>query len=327
MIRSATALAVLLTSTAAHATTGLEWKWEQDQVRRYKIAAQVMLPEPIVFLAQKNKEKRIVEVQVDLDAECKAASPEGKKAWELHCTVSDWAMSAAPVSSDAGDVVPILDEMEHAVTGNYLQVSLTNNGKVRSVSLEGVESERNQRYREIEETLRLILQRTLAGLDLEMPKNGDDKDRAWGLRTSLAMNLPSLHGTVGSVDLSSEVSATDGDVVTIQTVGRATLGSGETVAVNSSEQIANLFEMTMRSVTEFDVAAGHMVSREYLVDGAPTASSISTEAGGGVTYIQAVKVKLIPEGKPPIRFGENEEMRPGGTRAEDGYQAPGLHQR
>ena len=112
MVRLLAVFAALLLPTLANATTGLEWKWEQDQVRRYAITAEVSMPEVLLFRAQNNYDVRVPQFSVELNLSCKAVVPAGKNAWELACTYEDVALHAKPVRVDRGQLLAVLDEMD-----------------------------------------------------------------------------------------------------------------------------------------------------------------------------------------------------------------------
>jgi hypothetical protein len=304
MLRCLAMCAALVLPTLANATTGLVWQWEQDQVRRYAITAEVSMPEVLLFRAQNNYDVRVPQFSVELNLACKAVVPAGKNAWELACTYDDVALHAKPVRIDRGQLQAVLDEMDQNFKVAVAQVILDNDGRVKSLSLENLEG-RNQRYREVEEIMRLVTQRALAGLDLHLPKNGDDGGKVWGQKVSLAMAYAKSTGSSGRIALTSLVQSMDGDKAEIATTGRALV---QTEIVSRGTPVEMRHELEMRSLAVFDTAAGEMVKRDYLVEGEPTADSVGAEGVGGLPYVQALTLKLIPEGKNIPKFGPNSEM-------------------
>ena len=62
------------------------WKWTEGQTRRFFIQVQVQLAEVLVFRATSNTDVRVTEVQLNINSDCKAVSPVGKRGWELSCS-------------------------------------------------------------------------------------------------------------------------------------------------------------------------------------------------------------------------------------------------
>lgn len=306
--RASLALAglVLCLPLQAQATTGLAWQWTQDQARRYFIQTQVRLSEPLLFLAQANRDVRVTEFQVNLNLNCVAANPLGKKAWELSCAIDDFAIQAAPISTEQGRLLDILNEYDEKLTGAHLEVVLTLDGRVRTVDLEDVKKQ-NQRGATIHENLRLVLARSIAGLDLQLPKKGDDRGEPWRQSAAQIAGFPSNLGSVGAVQIDHLVQSSNGDVYDLAMTGRGTMGSGEMIVVGNEERPRNMFEMAISGSATFDTNEGTLVSREYLVDAKPTASSIDA-TGSGVDYVQAARVVLVKEGQEVPAFDENAEL-------------------
>lgn len=295
----------------AHATEGISWDWRDGTQRRYLVQAQVRLPEMIPVKSLNNTDLRVVEYYLAVVTRC-TSSDATKKTWELLCTFEDAQLDAAPPSADANrGLKELLDEWDQILLGTTAQIVFSHDGRIRNVSLEGVE-DRLRRFREIEETLRLMLLRGMAGLELQTPKGGDDRGRPWQQKDSLAVALPKSMGSFGSVRLLHAVGeGTEGSVITIDTTGEALVSSGETVGAPGAERMRNVFDMELRGRSRFDTAAGTLVSRDYLVTGEPTASSALATGVAGTLYVQAVHLELIPSGAKVAPLGENRETVPG----------------
>ncbi|MBT3219357.1 MAG: hypothetical protein HN348_09725 [Proteobacteria bacterium] len=290
----------------AQATTGLVWNWTPDQARRYFVQTQVRLPEPMLFLALANRDVRVTEFQVNLNLNCVAANALGKKAWELSCAIDDFAIQAAPISTEKGRLIDILNEYDEMLTNAHLELVLTLDGRVRTVDLEGIDK-RNKRSDIIHENLRLILARSVAGFDLRLPKKGDDRGGPWRQTNAQIAGFPSELGSMGAVEIDHLVQSSTNTVHELAMTGRGTMSSGEMIVVGNQERPRNLFEMAISGTAQFDGAAGELVSREYLVDAKPTASSMDS-TGTGVNYVQAAHIVLVKEGQQVPAFDENAEL-------------------
>ena len=130
----------------------------------------------------------------------------------------------------------------------------------------------------------------------------------WRQKENLIAQLPSAYGTMGAVDLSHTIKkATEDGMIDLESIGRGTMAAGETVTINGTERPRDLYDMNIGGLATFDAGNGMLLTREVLVEGIPTASSVSAEYGG-VSYVQAVKLRYIPEGHTMKPFGDNEEL-------------------
>ncbi len=309
--RAAVAALALSASSFAHATDGLEWKWDVGTERKYLVQAQVRLSEMIYFTAPLNQDLRVVEFYVALFTTCRSEAAAGKKAFELRCKIDDVQLTAAPPEVDSNrDLVQTLDEYDKMLLDAEIQMVFGADGRIRNFDLEGIDAS-IRRQREMQETLRLVLLRAYAGLELELPKKGDDGSTQWRQTESFAMQLPKSVGTMGGVRLDHAVAGTEGTVVTIDTAGKGTISSGETIGAPGQERPRNFYDMDMRSRATFDTAQGTLVSRDYLVSGMPTASSAIATGVEGTPYVQAVHVELIPPNAKVKPLDPNAETKPG----------------
>ncbi|MBW1878085.1 MAG: hypothetical protein JRJ84_06975 [Deltaproteobacteria bacterium] len=307
LARALVLVGALSTSGRAGAVTGLEWQLGEQPVR-YLITARVQLPELMWFNAEVNVETRVSEFQVDLVTRCISAGEAGKKGWQLICAIEDIALRAAPAASESGRTLLVLDEWDEKLLGATVQLLFNRDGRLRNVDLEGVEAS-DRRTSQIRETMRLVMTRVYAPLDLQLPKNGDDRDRGtWKQGSSVVLEFPSDVGSMGAAVVRHTVLAVEASVVTIETTGRGTLGSGEMVQVAGQERPANLFEMSLAGRARFDTARGVLLDRDYVVEGRPTASSVSAEGREGYPYVQVAHLELVGEGVEPPPLGANQEI-------------------
>lgn len=297
--------AMLATAVPAHATEGLAWQWDGKSVQ-YLARAEVKLPEILWALAEQNTEARLAVVRLDVVATC---TPEDttKKGWMVVCNIDDVQLAAAPILSDIGRALPILDEYDERLLGSTVHLNMNADGRIKSVGLGGWEPT-NRRLVDQQETLRLLMARAFAPLDLQLPKKGDDKGKPWRQTTPLAFQFPGRQGTMGSAVVDHAVSGGSGDVVEVVSRGGGMLGSGEMVAVGDKEQPKHLYEMTMASSATFDTATGVMVQREYLAEGYVKSSTAAVDDIGGIDYIQAASIVRV-EGEAPV-LGPNSEINP-----------------
>jgi hypothetical protein len=302
-----TGIASLLIGGPAWAAEGLTWKWTEDQTRRFYIQAQIQLAEVMVFRATNNTDVRITELQLNINTNCKAVAPVGKRGWELDCSFDDFAIQGAPIATEKGRLLPVLDEVDAYMKEASVQLVMLNDGRLRSLDLEGI-VKRNTRTVDMHETLRLVLTRAFSVLDLELPSKGEDKGKAWRQTGSRVAEFPSNKGTFGLVEINHAVKETQGNKVTIESTGRGTIGGGEMIMLGDQERPKNMYDTNVRSTAAFNTGRGELLEREVLVQATPTASSVASEAGSGPAFVQAIRlVTVAPSAKVPA-FGPNAEL-------------------
>jgi hypothetical protein len=302
-----TGIAGLTLGNSAWATEGLSWKWTEGQSRHFYIQSQVQLAEVMVFRATNNTDVRVTEIQLNISSTCTAVSPVGKRGWELSCSFDDFAIQAAAIQSEKGRLLPILDEVDENMKSATMQLVLLNDGRLRGIDLEGI-VKRNTRTVDMHETLRLVLIRAFSVLDLQLPPKGDDKGKAWRQSGSRVAEFPSNKGTFGLVEIDSAVKEVQGNKVTIESIGRGTIGGGEMITLGDRERPKNMYATELRGTASFNVARGELLDREVLVQATPTASSVAAEAGSGPAYVQALRLVTVAPNSSVPAFGPNAEL-------------------
>lgn len=305
-------LASLAWAPVAMATEGLAWGWPEGESHRYFLEADVQTPYLLQFNAQANDNIRVAKFTLTLNTLCTNIGDMGKKGFELKCSIDDVRLVAMPTASDAGrGLLGILDEIDAGYLGASATIMMGRDGYVRSVSLDGV-TDRIRRMREMEETMRLMLARSVSALDLGLPRKGDDGGSAWLVKKTTVFQLPSKFGSFGSSTIQSKVVEQDGAQVLIQTTGRGSVASGESAVVGTPEGAAvdrprDTYDMVIQSIARFDTERGLLVERVVTAEGNVTASSQTAENGVGVAYIQVLNVKLADDKQIPP-FAENGEI-------------------
>lgn len=302
-----TGIAALSLSTPAWATEGLTWKWTEGQTRQFFIQAQVQFAEVMVFRATNNVDVRVTELQLNINTNCEAVAPVGKRGWELACGFDDFAIQGAAIATEKGRLLPILDEVDEYMKVASVQLVLLNDGRLRSLDLEGI-VKRNTRTVDMHETLRLVLSRAFSILDLELPPKGDDKGKGWRQTGSRVAEFPSNKGTFGMVEIDNGVKEVQGNKVTIESVGRGTIGGGEMITLGDQERPKNMYNTDIRGTASFNISRGELLEREVLVQATPTASSVASEAGAGPAYVQAIRLVTVAPTATVPAFGANAEL-------------------
>jgi hypothetical protein len=296
-MRLVATLALLLglgASAPAHATTGLVWKVPAEGLRFF-VVARVNYPLMLNFQAELNHQFRAPEFQFEAVTECKPALTT-KTGWELQCRFEDVSLLATPVNADDHEhVQAILTEMEGRYEKGWVQLQLGSDGRVRNVDLEDVEKG-NQRTADIHEVMRLVATRAFAAMDLELPKNGDDKGKgAWKNNSLLANQVPSSRGTQGMAPVVHTIAKQEGGIVEINSQGKGVISTGDMQGEGATERPLATWDITYAGYAKFDTNRGVLLEREFLVDGAPTASSVT--APSGMPYVAAGRLQLLEPGQ------------------------------
>jgi hypothetical protein len=214
------------------------------------------------------------------------------------------------VGSSYGRLLPILVEADDALTGATVQFLFGRDGRVRDVELVGLHMKADdRRSAEREEGLRLLMVRTFAPLDLQLPRKGDDGGKgAWRQKESLIFGFPSGVGALGSASIGHEIAEVTGDLIDLRSTGHGVIGAGDSVAVAGTERVANMYDMRMEGTARFDRATGRLLSRDYTARGTLTASSVDAAAGGGSTYVQVGSLRWLVDDAPVPDLGATGEV-------------------
>ena len=290
----------------AQAADDLVWTWEKP--RRFLLISDVNSPEYLLWQAEFNYQARVFKWRTNIVASCVPADV-GKKTALVNCHIEDISLQATSLPGDMKNLPKVLEDLDAKLSGASIQLEVSMDGRVRSIDLEGIDKKR-RRLTEIVETMRLVLARAIAPLDLQMPKKGSDGGTgAWIQKQTLVTGFPSGLGTMGQVKTQHQIMSEDGETIKIQSSGNGIAGSGRMVEVNGQEQVANFYEMQHAGEAVFDRADGSLLSREYQVRGVPTASSEMGDAWSGMPYLQYAKlVRLGKDEKPNV--GESRVLAP-----------------
>lgn len=284
----------------ALATTGLVPDFSTP--RRYEISSETQVSNVFQMNAEDNLDRRVNAWRVRAITTC-ALGESTKSIFELRCTLDDIELGASPIATDTADMQLVIDEWDKALTGAVAQLRMTSTGRMQGFDLDGIQLTRNNdRTRQIEEAMRLVMARAFAGFDLELPPKGDDRGKPWRVKASAMMDLPSTTGTAGGLDVTSTVAEIKGDKLIIETTGKGVRGPA---VYNSTGQIANAWDLAMYSRATFDLQSRRVITRESVVQGGLTASSVMATGGTARPYIQQIKFDLIPDGQPAPALGPN----------------------
>jgi len=266
-----TLLLVGLTGPAS-AADHLGWDW--SRTHRYYIGVQVQLPTSEWIATQYNHEARISAYDLQLVTTCSDAQVESRHVVQVDCRLDDVALSAAPLEQDVGLVQPILDQLDQSLTGAVVQLQMRDDGRINDIGLDAI-THVDPRTGFINETLRLIVSRAFAGLDLSLPD--DDALKSWAQYRSWLMRTPSIDGSSAGIEIVNRVRTVRDGETEITSVGRGTIAPGEGI---------DKYDTRLASDTAFDTRFGRISDRTWTVAGGPTASSLIAQGVAGYAYLQ-----------------------------------------
>lgn len=289
-------------SVAQASTEKSELAWDWDRPHRYYVEAEVLLPRAIWFMSEFNKEQRTIGFQVRTVLACDAGVKERKRVREVMCTLEDVGLQAAGMPKKEGLLQPILEELDQRLTGAAVQIQVRTDGRLVNVDMEGLDR-RNRRVGSMNENLRIVMSRTIAGLDLELPRQAPPVGEVWPQYQNWTMQAPSAVGTSGSSELLHKIREVRPDgTLLIESGGRGMIVPGGGL---------DLFETRFAAFAVFDPSTGALVERTWSAVGEPTASSASAEGIRGLKYVQRGRLKRLAEGEQ-VDVGETLEVTPPG---------------
>jgi len=286
-------LTVLLLGSPAQATD-LQGSW--DEPVRYYIENEVHIPYLMWWMADRYKQARVSAFHLRAIFDCLPAVKETKRSVEVECTVSEIGIIASGVKSEEGLLQPIIDEVDETLTGAMMQLRVREPNRIVNVDVQL--DAHNQRESTMNENMRLTLSRLAAGLDYQLPKSGDGTT-GWYVHNSLLTAAPDVIGSAGvaSIIRKSRSTATDNMMAIDE--------SGTAVIVPSNGY--DTFETRLEGKAQFDVDAGQMTHRRWVLIGEPTPGSAAAEVGLGIPYMQKGRVTRLAADES-VDVGESTEV-------------------
>jgi len=197
-------------------------RWDHT---RWFVEAELMLPFGTPFAAERNESFISYAFQLRAIVGCeKDARLSGSK-WEVGCKIEDLGIRATTHNRsrserDRAMVQRVLDEIDAKLTGVAVQMQVDKKGGVTNFDLEGIQSD-NLRERQIQESLRQVLSRVMAGFHLRIPDHAQ-RSGQWVEMNSELMDMPSLSASRGSTTLVHVVSPYKENQL-VQTVGEGSV--------------------------------------------------------------------------------------------------------
>lgn len=257
-----------LGSADAAAAEGLAWKW--DGPRRYWLHTEVGLPGALPFRATENVDVLVHEFALTAATTCSPTRPIGKTKWQITCDIDDAAIIAVPSDGSTGRAQIVVDEWAKTLEDHAsVTFVLGADGRLAQLELDGLDKS-NRRTAEIAQTLREMVLRAFATMDLALPKQGSDGGNEWTQRGAVAMGFLSSTGTIGAAVVRHRVTGAEGGLVEITSTGEGSM------AQSSDNPVTFLFDLSGGAL--FDTATGTLSQRWFQSKAVQSASSVAIGA-------------------------------------------------
>jgi hypothetical protein len=281
----------------AHAAESSPTPGPFDAPSRYFLQSTVQLPLFMWFGTPFNQQARVTAFDLRMVLACDAGVPNTKRSLEVRCTLEDLGLSASGMEQERGLLQPILTELDEILTGSHLQLQVRDN-QVLNVGLDVYR--RNNRVGRLNENMRLVLSRAIAGLDFAGPPAGGEELASWPEYGSMLAWIPAPNGTAGMSEL---VYRPVEETPATQTLVYG--GSGLMIPGDST----NRYEARISGDLVLDRKTGRLLDRTWLVVATPTPSSGITEGYAGYPYLQQGRLVGLREGQS-WDVGESLEIPP-----------------
>ena len=205
-------------------------------------------------------------------------------------------------------------ELDALYTGKPVELAFNRDGKIRSFEIEGID-ETDRRNNQIHQPFREMVRRAFAPLEVRLPRKGTDRGaNSWRQVGSMAMQFPSILGSIGRADITYTVTGQEGDVVNMDSTAVGIMGTGEMVTINGVERPRNQYDMELTGNLGFDAGQGYLVRQSYVTTAVSTASATLGE-GSNAGYRQRSEARWI-DPRARVELGESGERDPSLEAAE-----------
>jgi len=269
---------VALVVAVAHAGP-LVPRWSAEPIR-YRLETVIDTPRSYLHVGRNNLEARATRQGIEADTTCRGEI-DGKR-WRVRCVLDHIAFQGRAVNGEADALQGIYSQYSTMLKGKTLEMTIADNGRVTSLNLVDMEKT-DARGGEMLESIRQHLRRLFASLDLQLPKNGDDKGKSWRHRGSpMVLELMTRFGTAGGMALEHQVTGQADEIYDIGSKGRGSVTSGDTLEAGAG----TLMRIETEGRGRFDAAAGQIIWREIRTQAKFTVSSINA-GSGAIAYAQS----------------------------------------
>lgn len=263
----------VLLSSAAFAEGDLAWSWKPQSSVSYHIETLVDTPRSRTWYAEENRFARAVKQMLILDVSCQGIT-EGKTV-QVDCTIDEIEFKGRAVPGEEEDLQAIMTTDAARLKGKTVRLTTRADGRIRNVDVQDLPAP-SGRLGLINNGLRSMVSRAFAPFDVQLPKAGADKGKAWKHKgMPLSMVLMTDQGTSGSVVMKHRVTETQAGFKRLSSSGRGMVAEGSMMEQGTSSMLT--IEASGRA--QFNTALGLMDWSEASSETGYAASNVSGFGG------------------------------------------------
>jgi hypothetical protein len=285
----------------------------------------VELPAVMWLAGERNHEARMMGWNLQMELDCGVGEAHGP-AIEVSCNIPQVELDVSPHPADVGQMQPIVAELSQRLGQAEVRLRFGPDGRVRHVALVGP-NQRNRRMTAMQENLRLMVSRAVAGLDLLVPEHNESIVKQKG---GWLLQMPAGSGTLvggGQQHLRTQ----RGQGWTVRTAGEATLEPHSSQEWPSTSGLAvdnmanplpefawDSWPETLGVVARFETvlsaealldSSGLLVERSWMAIGDPSSGSRMSVGAEGYRYVQGGLLRRL-DGEEQVVLGFSEEIAP-----------------
>ena len=288
---------VWLWGSLVGATDGLVWSWDESKPVRYQLETSVETPATHTWYGLRAKEIRAIRQTMELGVTC-VGTQEGKR-WAVNCSLDAVRIRGQGVPGEEAELQEVMDQSVALIAGKSLQIIMGPHGRIKKVELKGVDVN-DGRVGIIAENLRQMIRRTLAPMDLQLPKDGSDHDKAWRQKGSpLAVSLFGDQGTSGGVMMKHQVAGVDGDSVRLVTEARGSMALGAMMESGTTP----ILRVDSRGRSAFDTNSGVLDWGEVTTGSAHGSANLDALSGIPPSSFYSRMYRVLPDGTHRVPEG------------------------
>jgi hypothetical protein len=272
---------------SAHAAEAAPEQGPWSEPHRYFVQSTVQLPLFMWFATPFNRQARATAFDLRMVLACGAATPNTRRTSEVLCEIEELALSASGMEQEQGLLQPILTELDENLTGTDLQLQVRGS-EITNIDLEAYRM--NTRVGRLNENMRLVFSRAVAGLDFaQPPADGPDGPiDQWPEYGSMLPWMPAANGTSGMSEIVYSV--------TDRTPQRLSLAFGGVGMVQPGDG-QNRYDTRVSGELVIETSTGRPIDRTWTVVASPTPSSLITQGYAGYPYLQQGRLVALRDGE------------------------------
>ena len=289
-------IGLLLWSTVALAADGLVWTWNAGQPVRYHLQTTVETPATHFWYGTREKEVRATHQTLSVQVSCSGAV-EGKK-WAVHCPIESVEIRGQGVPDETADLRMVMDQSVALLEGKSVQLIMGSDGRIKKLELKGIDVT-DSRVGIMAENLRQMLRRAFAPMDMQLPKDGQDKGKPWRQKGApLAVSLFGDQGTSGGVVMKRRVVSADGAQVSMAMEARGSMALGATM----EEGTLSILRVNCDGRSGFNTDLGVLDWAQVTTRSAYGTSNLGALSGVPPSRFSSKLARVLPDGSMLLSY-------------------------